>query len=102
MKVEQRRISPRMGLPPSPFSKEMHLMREATTTTKADYFCLPRPLWRKLKKCLPKTRQRAAGAADRELPTEPSSMPSGRCCGRDGSGRPSIVIGLESPQERGP
>ena len=29
-------------------------MREATTTRKVDYFHLPRPLWRKLKKCLPK------------------------------------------------
>jgi transposase len=29
-------------------------MREATTTRKVDYFNLPRPLWRKLKKCLPK------------------------------------------------
>ncbi len=31
-------------------------MREATTTSKVDYFRLPRPLWRKLKKCLPKQR----------------------------------------------
>ena len=29
-------------------------MREATTQRKVDYFRLPRPLWRKLKKCLPK------------------------------------------------
>src|SRR5215207_11238398 len=29
-------------------------MREATTQRKVDYFHLPRPLWRKLKKCLPK------------------------------------------------
>jgi putative transposase len=29
-------------------------MREATTTRRVDYFNLPRPLWRKLKKCLPK------------------------------------------------
>jgi transposase len=29
-------------------------MREATTTRKVDYFRLPRPLWRKLKKYLPK------------------------------------------------
>jgi putative transposase len=32
----------------------MRLMREATTQRKVDYFRLPRPLWRKLKKCLPK------------------------------------------------
>jgi putative transposase len=34
-------------------------MREATTTTKADYFRLPRPLWRKLKKCLPKKKRKS-------------------------------------------
>jgi transposase len=43
-----------MRLPISTSSKEMRLMREATTTRKVDYFHLPRPLWRKLKKCLPK------------------------------------------------
>ena len=31
-------------------------MREATTARKMDYFRLPRPLWRKLKKHLPKKR----------------------------------------------
>jgi putative transposase len=31
-------------------------MREATTQRRVDYFRLPRPLWRKLKKCLPKKR----------------------------------------------
>jgi putative transposase len=54
MDLEQRRISPRMDLLMSPFSKEMRLMKEATTTRRVDYFNLPRPLWRKLKKCLPK------------------------------------------------
>jgi putative transposase len=35
----------------------MRLMSKATTTTrKVDYFRLPRPLWRKLKKCLPKKK----------------------------------------------
>jgi hypothetical protein len=58
IKVEEGRISPRMRLPTSPSSKEMHLMREATTTRGVDYFNLPRPLWRMLKKCLPKTRGR--------------------------------------------
>ncbi len=29
-------------------------MSKATTTRRVDYFCLPRPLWRKVKKCLPK------------------------------------------------
>jgi putative transposase len=33
-------------------------MREATTTTRVDYFNLPRPLWRKLKKHLPKRRNK--------------------------------------------
>ena len=37
-----------------PFSKEMRPLREPNTTNKSvDYFRLPRPLWRKLKKCLP-------------------------------------------------
>src|SRR5215208_6849262 len=54
MALEQRRISPRMDSLISPFSKEMRLMKEATTTSRVDYFNLPRPLWRKLKKCLPK------------------------------------------------
>jgi putative transposase len=31
-------------------------MREATTTSKVDYFRLPRPLWRKLKKHLPRKK----------------------------------------------
>lgn len=31
-------------------------MKEATTTRRVDYFRLPRPLWRKLKKYLPKKR----------------------------------------------
>src|ERR671912_589273 len=34
----------------------MRLMSEATTQSKVDYFNLPRPLWRKLKKHLPKKR----------------------------------------------
>jgi putative transposase len=33
-------------------------MKEATTTRKMDYFRLPRPLWRKLKKYLPKQNQK--------------------------------------------
>lgn len=32
-------------------------MSKATTTRKVDYFHLPRPLWRKLKKCLPKAEE---------------------------------------------
>jgi putative transposase len=37
----------------SPLSKERRLMSKATTQSKVDYFRLPRPLWRKLKKHLP-------------------------------------------------
>src|SRR5215217_1483977 len=37
----------------------MRLMREATTARKVDYFRLPRPLWRKLKKHLPKKRNKS-------------------------------------------
>jgi putative transposase len=33
-------------------------MREATTARRVDYFNLPRPLWRKLKKCLPKNKRK--------------------------------------------
>ncbi len=41
----------------SPFSKETRLMNKATTQRKVDYFRLPRPLWRKLKKCLPNNKR---------------------------------------------
>jgi putative transposase len=47
-----------MALPIAPSSKEMCLMKEATTTPSVDYFNLPRPLWRKLKKCLPKKKRK--------------------------------------------
>jgi putative transposase len=54
MRLEERRTSPRMGLSVYPFSKEMRPLREPNTTNKSvDYFRLPRPLWRKLKKHLP-------------------------------------------------
>ena len=33
-------------------------MKEATTTRRVYYFHLPRPLWRKLKKCLPKNNRK--------------------------------------------
>lgn len=32
-------------------------MKKATTTRQVDYFHLPRPLWRKVKKCLPKEKR---------------------------------------------
>jgi putative transposase len=61
-----------MGLPVSPSSKEMRLVREPNTTNNTvDYFRLPRPLWRKLKKCLPKKRKGKRGgrpkASDRAV-----------------------------------
>src|ERR671910_3620590 len=37
----------------------MRLMREATTQSKVDYFRLPRPLWRKLKKHLPTKKRKS-------------------------------------------
>jgi putative transposase len=44
----------------SPFSKETRPLREPNTTKKSvDYFRPPRPLWRKLKKCLPKKRKKS-------------------------------------------
>jgi hypothetical protein len=61
LKLEEGRISPRMRLPISPSSKEMRLMRAATTTRRVDYFHLPRPLWRKLKKSLPKQTKMTRG-----------------------------------------
>jgi hypothetical protein len=61
MRLEERRISLRTSLPVSPSSKEMRLAREPTTTNKSvDHFRLPRPLWRKLKKCLPGKRKKAS------------------------------------------
>ena len=63
IRLEERRIRPRMGLPISPSSKEMRLVREPNTTKKSvDYFRLPRPLWRKLKKCLPKKKRKKASS----------------------------------------
>jgi putative transposase len=44
----------------------MRLVREPNTTKKSvDYFRLPRPLWRKLKKCLPKKSKRSKKASSR-------------------------------------
>jgi putative transposase len=60
VRLEEGRISSRMGLPMSPFSKETRPLREPNTTKKSvDYFRPPRPLWRKLKKCLPKKRKKS-------------------------------------------
>jgi putative transposase len=45
-------------------------MAEATTTPKMDYFRLPRPLWRKLKKYLPKPRKRESAKGGRPRASE--------------------------------
>ena len=44
-------------------------MKEATTTKRVDYFRLPRPLWRKLKKYVPK-RKKTAGRGGRPRASE--------------------------------
>src|SRR5215203_3025309 len=82
----------------------MRLMREATTQRKVDYFRLPRPLWRKLKKYLPKHTKKSTPheVVGPEPQIEPSSTPSGTCCGRDANGRLCTASGLGSPPERGP
>jgi hypothetical protein len=73
-------------------------MREATTQSKADYFRLPRPLWRKLKKSLPKrTRRSRRGGRPRASDRAVVNAQIGTCFGRDASGRHSIAIGLGSP-----
>jgi hypothetical protein len=73
-------------------------MKEATTTRRVDYFHLPRPLWRKLKKCLPKhskksTRGGRPRASDRAVINAQIGM-----CSVDGmpmeSSAPRVVWGL--------
>jgi putative transposase len=49
---------------------EMRRMGEATTTPKMDYFRMPRPLWRKLKKYLPKRRKRKSAKGGRPRASE--------------------------------
>ena len=73
-------------------------MREATTQQQMDYFRLPRPLWRKLKKYLPKKRKNSKEAAGPGPPRGPSPTLSGTCFGRDANGRLFIGIGSGSPQ----
>ena len=72
-------------------------MSEATTTRKMDYFRLPRPLWRKLKKYLPNKIRSRARAAGRGHQTGRSPTPSGTCSGRDASGRRSTKTTSGSP-----
>ena len=73
-------------------------MREATTTRKVHYFNLPRPLWRKLKKCLPKqTKITRRGGRPRASDRAVINAIWYVLFGRDANGRLSIVIGSGSP-----
>ena len=73
-------------------------MREATTQSKVDYFRLPRPLWRKLKKHLPKKRNKSQKRGGRPRVSERAVANAiwYVLFGRDASGRPSTGSGLGS------
>jgi transposase len=75
-------------------------MSKATTTSKVDYFRLPRPLWRKLKKHL--TRKKRDKSKQGGRPRVPDRAVANAIwyvlCGRDANGKPYIAIGLGSPQ----
>jgi hypothetical protein len=75
-------------------------MREATTTRRVDYFNLPRPLWRKLKKCLPKNKRKMSTKGGRPRASDRAVINAiwYVLCGQDASGRLSIMIGSECPQ----
>jgi hypothetical protein len=75
-------------------------MREATTTRSVDYFNLPRPLWRKLKKCLPKNKRKMSTKGGRPRASDRAVINAqiGTCFGQDASGRLSTAIGSECPQ----
>jgi hypothetical protein len=78
-----------MGLPPSPFSKGEAPYRRGTTTPKMDYFRMPRPLCRKLKKYLPKPRKRQSAKGGRPRASERAVADAqiGTCFGQDANGR---------------
>ena len=80
----------------SPFSKEMRLVREPNTAKKGvDYFRLPRPLWRKLKKCLPRKRKKVPERGGRPRASDRAAI-NGIwyvLWTADASGRPSAAIG---------
>ena len=73
-------------------------MTEATTTPKMDYFRMPRPLWRKLKKYLPKRRKRKSPKGGRPRASERALADAqiGTCFGPDANGRLCIAIGSGS------
>jgi hypothetical protein len=74
-------------------------MREATTTRRVDYFHLPRPLWRKLKKCLPKHRKKSTRRGGRPRASDRAVINAiwYVLCGRDANGRLCTASGLGSP-----
>jgi hypothetical protein len=73
-------------------------MSEATTQSKVDYFRLPRPLRRKLKKHLPKKRKKTKKRGGRPRVSNRASANAiwYVLCGRDASGRLSIGSGWGS------
>jgi hypothetical protein len=74
-------------------------MREATTQRKMDYFRLPRPLWRKLKKHLPKKRNKSKrGGRPRVSDRAVANAIWYVLFGVAVNGRPFIGSGLGSPQ----
>jgi hypothetical protein len=75
-------------------------MGEATTQPKMEYFRMPRPLWRKLKKYLPKPSKRVSAKGGRPRASERALADAqiGMCFGQDANGRLSIAIGLGSAQ----
>jgi hypothetical protein len=75
-------------------------MGEATTTPKMDYFRMPRPLWRKLKKYLPKPRKRESAKGGRPRASERAVADAiwYVLFGQDANGRLSTAIGSECPQ----
>jgi transposase len=72
-------------------------MREATTQRKVDYFRLPRRLWRKLKKHLPKKRKKSKrGGRPRVSDRAVANAIWYVIFGVAANGRPFIGSGLES------
>ena len=63
-----------------------------TRPQNVDYFRVPRPLWRRIKKHLPKPPQRKARGVRVSI-IGPWSMASGTCCGPAASGKQCIGIG---------
>jgi len=73
-------------------------VREATTQRKVDYFRLARPLWRKLKKCLPKHTKKSTPQGGRPRASDRAVINAqiGTCCGRGANGRLCTASGLGS------